>query len=173
MRTGKGISKSRPRGRLGTKCAINEVTPTYKQTRAAGPRAQTHTGRPRAGGRGRGAGGTAARTWLAEAFVAGAHAAAAAVRAGAQRAEVHQLRAGRPGEARAAAAAEARAVRVAGRVVPARRRGARVHLLFAGGAEIPCGGAGGRRQRGRGKKKEAVFTDRKEDRGPAHSFSPV
>lgn len=77
-------------------------------------------------------------TWVTEAFVAGAHAAAGPVSAGAQGAEVNQLRTGGPREAGAAAAAEAHAVREAGRVVLARRRGARVHLLFAGGAEVPC-----------------------------------
>lgn len=56
-------------------------------------------------------------TWLTEALVAGAHTAAAAMSTGAQRAEVHQLGTGRPGEARAAAAAEAHAIRVAGPVV--------------------------------------------------------
>lgn len=58
--------------------------------------------------------------------------------AGAQGAEVNQLGTGGPREAGAAAAAEAHALRKAGRVVLARRRGARVHLLFAGGAEVPC-----------------------------------
>lgn len=76
-------------------------------------------------------------TWVTEAFVAGAHAAAGAVSAGAQGAEVNQLGTGGPREAGAAATAEAHPVREAARVVLARRRGARVHLLLAGGAEVP------------------------------------
>lgn len=77
-------------------------------------------------------------TWVTEALVAGAHAAAGAVGAGAERAEVHQLGTGGAREASAAAAAKAHPVGVAGPIVLARQWGARVHLLFAGGAEVPC-----------------------------------
>lgn len=122
------------------------------------------------GARAKGPADTAAPTWLAEAFVAGAHAAAAAVRAGAERAEVHPLRAGRPGEARAAAAAEARAVRVAGGVVLARRRGARVHLLLAGGAQVSCGGA---RAEGEGQDKGSRVYSEEVMHGVRDSFSPL
>lgn len=75
-------------------------------------------------------------TWVTEALVAGAHTAAGAVSARAERTEVDQLGAGRPREARAAAAAEVHSVRVAGAVVLARRRGARVHLFFTGRSEV-------------------------------------
>lgn len=72
------------------------------------------------------------RTWLTEALIAVAHAAAGAVSAGAEGAEVDELGAGGAREAGAAAAAEAQAGRVAGPVVLAGRRGARVHLFLAG-----------------------------------------
>lgn len=89
-------------------------------------------------------------TWVTEALVAGAHTAAGAVSARAERTEVDQLGAGRPREARAAAAAEVHSVRVAGAVVLARRRGARVHLFFTGRSEVSCEDA----QRKTGVKKE-------------------
>lgn len=74
--------------------------------------------------------------WVTEALVAGAHAAARAVGAGAERTEVHELPACRAREARAAAATEVQPIGVAGPVVLAGRRGARVHLLLAGGAQV-------------------------------------
>ena len=77
-------------------------------------------------------------TWVAEAFIAGAHAVAGAVGTGAERAEVHELGTGWPREARAAAAAEMHTIRVAGPIVLARGRGARVHLLLAGRTEVSC-----------------------------------
>lgn len=77
-------------------------------------------------------------TWVTKAFIAGAHAVAGAVRAGAESTEVHELGARWPREARAAAAAEMQAVRVAGPIVLARGRGARVHLFLAGRAEVSC-----------------------------------
>ena len=75
-------------------------------------------------------------TWVTEALVAGAHAAARAVGAGAERTEVHELRTRRACEARAAAAAEVQPIGVAGPVVLAGCRGAWVHLLLAGGAQV-------------------------------------
>lgn len=74
--------------------------------------------------------------WVTEALVAGAHTAARAVGTGAERTEVHKLRARWARKARAAAAAEVQPIGVAGPVVLAGRRGARVHLLLAGGAQV-------------------------------------
>lgn len=108
-------------------------------------------------------------TWVTEAFVAGAHAAAGAVSAGAQGAEVNQLGTGGPREARAAAAGEAHPVHEAGRVVLARRRGARIHLLFARGAEVPCRET---QTEGRGKKTKPCVPAITHNLGPRF-FSPL
>ena len=94
-----------------------------------------------------------APTWVTEALVAGAHAAARAVGAGAERTEVHELPACRAREARVAAAAEVQPLSVAGPVVLAGRRGARVHLLLAGGAQVACG----KMQNGGGVKRDITF----------------
>lgn len=80
-------------------------------------------------------------TWIAEALVAGAHAPAHAVSTRAEGTEVHKLGTRGPCEAGAAAAGEVHTVRVAGAIVLAWRRRARVHLLFTGRAEVPCGRA--------------------------------
>ena len=92
-------------------------------------------------------------TWVTEALVAGAHTAARAMGAGAERTEVHELRTCRAREARAAAAAEVQPISIAGPVVLAGRRGARVHLLLAGGAQVACG----KMQKGGGVKRNITF----------------
>lgn len=80
-------------------------------------------------------------TWITEALVAGAHATAQAVSTRAEGTEVHELGTRRPCEAWAAAAGEMHTIHIAGAVVLAWRRHARVHLLFTGRAEVPCGKA--------------------------------
>ena len=92
-------------------------------------------------------------TWVTEALVAGAHTAARAVGTGAERTEVHKLRARWARKACAAAAAEVQPIGVAGPVVLAGRRGARVHLLLAGGAQVACG----KMQNGGGVKRDITF----------------
>lgn len=75
-------------------------------------------------------------TWITEAFVAGAHAAARAMSAGAEGTEVNKLGTGGPCEARAAAAGKVYPVHIAGTIVLARRRGARVHLFFTSRSKV-------------------------------------